>query len=430
MLVGFDGTDWVLPTVPDGTIAALGEHVRERFGVDVTVTACLGVSGDTAISAWRLYLCEPRARIRLDGPGRWMTAEDLLARGVDAQQGEAVVSWLANGRPSAPVPWERRGWFDEVVNWTVGRLAARGIRITGRPRQRTCTLWSYVLEFPTSAGSVYFKAAPRPFAHEPSLTAMLAEWYPDDMPTVIAVEPTRHWFLTEEIDGFDVLRPEPRSLDVLAQALVRYAGIQWELAARAEALRDAGVPDLRLAVLPDVLESLLDHTSMFTGEAPESLTPGELDALRRCVPWFRGLCRRVAALDIPETLVNTDLCCRNIAFSGAGPVFFDWAESALTTPLCSMRMFLLDVDEAFPDDDGPVGHLRDAYLACWTGSLTLEELRQAYRLAEPVTRVVRAATWFDCLREVPVERRLEWRVAIPRNLRDLLSFAHERSLRP
>ena len=174
--------------------------------------------------------------------------------------------------------------------------------------------------------------------------------------------------------------------------------------------------------MPDLFESLIEERSLLMVDQKDGISSADLDRLHAYVPRFRQRCGQLQEYGISATLVNTDLCFVNIGFTRKGPVFFDWAESVVTSPLCSMRMFMLDVADAFPGDDRASTVLRDAYLSAAVPDQPPTRVAEAFRLIEPVSLVGRALTWRDCLREVPQHRRLEGSAAVPRNMRALLAL--------
>src|SRR5215470_10531578 len=90
-------------------------------------------------------------------------------------------------------PWAAPGFQAEIEAWLDEALAARGTPRTGPTTQVRVWELSYVLVAPTTAGRVFVKAGvDMPlFGNEGTVTAALAEIFPDDVPEPVAVDAER-----------------------------------------------------------------------------------------------------------------------------------------------------------------------------------------------------------------------------------------------
>ena len=105
---------------------------------------------------------------------------------------------------------------------------------------------------PTAEGDLFFKAVAPAHRFEAALTARLADLQPDRVPELVDVDPVRGWMLLRP--GGVRLREliETRQdLDHWERLLPEYAQLQIEVAPHADELLALGVPDERLAVLPE-----------------------------------------------------------------------------------------------------------------------------------------------------------------------------------
>ncbi len=109
-------------------------------------------------------------------------------------------------------------------------------------------------------------------AFEPALTQRLAELVPDHVLTPYAVEVERGWSLLPH--GGQVLKDVVREPRHWEELLGQYAEFQRALVDHTEELDRLGVPNARLAVLPELFD----------------------------FPWVADACAELAALGIPETL--------------------------------------------------------------------------------------------------------------------------------
>jgi hypothetical protein len=174
--------------------------------------------------------------------------------------------------------WATPEWRAEIEGWIAERLAERGVRVTGAIEQPHLQPWSTVLRAPTDEGLVYCKACMAGFEDETRLTAALAEWRPDLMPDVLAIDAARGWMLTRDAGPMlrTITRTDPANLDPWLKILPRYAKLQIEMTARAGELLALGASDHRLATLPDQLALMLEDDESIRIGPPEGLSYDEV----------------------------------------------------------------------------------------------------------------------------------------------------------
>src|SRR5574342_180015 len=95
-------------------------------------------------------------------------------------------------------PWGKPGWMEQVHEWIRAETARQAIRITGDIEQPHLYPWSTVLTVPTEDGRLYFKATAPETIYEAALTQKLAEWIPECMPELVAVDLGRGWMLMRD----------------------------------------------------------------------------------------------------------------------------------------------------------------------------------------------------------------------------------------
>ncbi len=145
---------------------------------------------------------------------------------------------------------------------------------------------------------------------------------------------------------------EEASLDRWFEVLPLYADVQLDLAGDVDALLELGVPDLRLATLPEEYERLMD----------------EIDAEER----FREASGRVAELGdelaaygIRETLQHDDLHDGQVFVRDGRHLLMDWGDACISHPFFTLSVTLEGVlawglDDV--EDSEDIGPFRDAYL--------------------------------------------------------------------
>ena len=194
--------------------------------------------------------------------------------------------------------------------------------------------WSTVWRTPDG---LWLKRCKATWRFEAALTAALASRWPDRVAEV--VEHGDDWLLTRDagtqIAGDSPLWPETMRL---------YAELQQGETSHVEEHVAAGVPDLRLARLPERYAELLEEV--------------DDERLRRFEPRFAGLCAELEARGIPETIQHDDLHRFNVYVRDGRPRVLDWGDSSVGHPYFSLIATLRHVE-----DRG----ITRAFLEAWGG---------------------------------------------------------------
>jgi len=233
------------------------------------------------------------------------------------------------------------------------------------------------------------------------------------VPEVLAADPELGWLLMK--DAGTTLRSAASGdewLRCMDTVFARMAVLQMGCVDHSPSLLALGVPDRRLAGLPEHFARLLDEQEHTLTPAPDALTPGEIREGRRLLGSFADLCSDLASRGVPETLHHDDFHDANVFVDVRlqRPRVADWAESAVTHPFCTLTVGLRSAAHSagLPEDSPRLGRLVDAYLEPWSAHGTLPELREALNLALRVGRIVRALTWAHLTASLsPAEQRQE-----------------------
>ncbi|MGW2278657.1 aminoglycoside phosphotransferase family protein [Streptomyces sp. NPDC001770] len=234
---------------------------------------------------------------------------------------------------------------------------------------------------------MFFKASPPASAFEAGLTESLARWIPGRVLEPLAVDSERGWSLLPDggplfRDALDRGAAGPAEWE---EMLRQYAQTQRELTPHVGRMESLGVPDGRVAALPEIFDRMVEENSV--------LDQADRAALRDIRPRLAEWCAELAGFGIAETLDHSDLHDGQSFVPEPGRfVFFDWGDAALAHPFCS----LLIPGRVIRGRYGPeaLPRLRDAYLEPWTGSgHTTAELRRAASLAWRVGAIGRAGSW-------------------------------------
>jgi hypothetical protein len=262
--------------------------------------------------------------------------------------------------------WTDRSWLAEAHAWIRGHVEPSGP--IEQPHVRP---WSTVLRVPTAEGDVWFKANGAPFVHEAAVVSLLSQLRPDRVPELLATDVDRGWLLMADAgERLRELIEREHDLGRWLDVLPAYGELQLAAAPHADDLLAAGVPDRRLAVLPDQARDLLDDVSRVA-----------------------EMCEELASHGIAETIQHDDFHDGQVFARPGGYVFFDWGDSCISHPFFTLSVTLEGVIGWGLDDvEGSVdvGPFRDAYLDAFGRP---QELAAAYTVAVRLGWLCRALNW-------------------------------------
>jgi len=267
--------------------------------------------------------------------GRWVAAD--VVRG----QLDVVDAWLDRRRQARPQPWFRPAWFAETDAWLDG-IANR----TGPSRQVKQWGISAVLRTPTTTGAVYTKAVLPELAREPAVTRYLAERAGPPFARIIA-ETGLRW-VAEDFGG---TLPGPET--VRRMAAIQQATIDSTLI-----LTTLGCPQLDL--VPDIV--------------PADLRPQLLNCAER-----------LAAYDLPTTVLHRDLHPGNVVVRPDGVLVHDWSFASIGPPLLDLGSWLWDAS----DTDARLSI--ETFFDAWSAVVDPALMRKAWVDAKPLSAVAELA---------------------------------------
>lgn len=333
---GSDGTRTVM--LPG---ARLGARLRGPFARPSDLVE--GLHGDTGIEA---------AFLRTDGSGTWLEVlagwDRVLAFGARPTDADATDD-LA--------PWQRPGWLRDATRTIDDALAGSGTTRSGPVRQTHQGSFNAILEVPTGSASLWFKALPAFFAHEPRIIRILARRHPERVPTILAEGDD--WWIAAPFAP-----PRARPGDPYA-ALARLHQDGADLVAAAA---DAGVPRLDLEDLPAIIAQGATEPSVgLSSETAERLLDG--------VSPLRRLCAEAAALGFGDCLLHGDFHPGNRRWTERGWLFFDWTDSRIGWPFLDLAMA-----DRFESDRAREAALH-AYQSAWLRRMAPGRVARAAALA-------------------------------------------------
>jgi hypothetical protein len=281
--------------------------------------------------------------------------------------------------------WTDAAWLAEAHAWIRERVTP-----VGAIEQPHIRPWSTVLRVPTDGGAVWFKANTEELRYEAALVARLAARRPDCVPPLVAVDLERGWMLMEDAGTtLRALIAEKRSLARWLDVLPLYAGVQIEMAGEAEELIALGVPDLRLATLPQQFERLV---TALAGELTE-----DESRLRGQLPWIAEACDELVSFGIPETIQHDDFHDGQVFLRDGRYLLMDWGDACVSHPFFTLSVTLEGViawglDDVEGSED--IAPYRDAYLEPFARYGSPADLAQACGLALRLGWICRAVNGY------------------------------------
>jgi hypothetical protein len=428
LLAGADG--WALPGFDATEPPTIIQAIRERLGAETTVLRRVYDRARFAPEAReQVYALEVRsADWTPPTDARWVNRAELHAMTLANPARRPILdAWLAGAEvetvPPQRAPWERSGWFAEAEAWLCARAREAGYTLTGPVEQAHARLWSCMLTAPTDRGQLYFKAVEPSFAFEAPLSEALARRWPAHLPPVVALDAARGWLLTAH--GGRVVRDLVRGEDGAAhweRLLAQFAQMQIESAGAVDQLIAVGVPDRRLARIPQLYtEMVADREALLVGR-PGGLSEEDWTRAQALLPAVKALCAELVECGLPAGLHHDDFGPGNALLGPDGNyIFFDWSDCAVTAPLCSLFIPLRWARYVLDFDAAALGRMREAYLEPWRAVVSGEQLERALSLALRLAKLQRALTWRTWMRATGPERAWEYTDSAPYFLRMFLN---------
>ena len=263
----------------------------------------------------------------------------------------------------------------DIEGWIRSRVAPTGAIELAHERP-----WATVLRIPLAGGPAWFKACGAVQAFEPRLSAELFARWPDRVAEVLGHDEERGWLLLA--DAGEPMAGRGNPPEPLLSILPQYAELQRRETVYADEHLAHGVPDLRVAKVPERYEDLLRH------DLP--LEPEEIARLRAFAPRLAELCDELAAHGVAETVQHDDLHLANVYERGGRFRLLDWGDTSIAHPFASLVVpfrFLEEINRLGPTDRWFV-RLREAYLEPW-GS----DFGETFALAIRIGAFAHAIAW-------------------------------------
>ena len=358
-------------------VTAVVAGAATRFGVEVAVLRLLETTADACS-----YLVEAAAL-----PDRYRGAVT-----VDLSDHPLRSAYARPGGPSTAVRWAERVLADrgrplrtahQIRTWNLSAIwrldtAPLAEADPAGPDPAATAATEPAAAEPT--GTVWLKAVPDFFAHEPAVLAFAAEHGPAGLvPPLLGS--THGRMLLDHVPGRDLYgaaRPVRMAIAAAVQPL------QVTAAEYVDELLAAGVPDRRG---PALLALLTEVVNRYGHGEP------------RLVRLLDGLPDRLAELSgcgLPDTLVHGDLHPGNVRGddSGAGLVVIDWGDSVVSHPGLDVLRLAGGLDPADTDE------LVAEWAGRWRAERPDSDPIRAVELLRPVAALYLAAVYMRFLDQI------------------------------
>jgi hypothetical protein len=323
--------------------------------------------------------------------------------------------------------WEDPHWLKQAHEWIHAQTNSHHIKITGPIEQPHVYPWSTVLRVPTDAGALFFKATAAETVYEAALTQKLAGWFPDRMPEFVAVDTARGWMLMR--DGGQRLRESIRPTKDITpwnQVVPLFSELQVEAIDHVPELLDVGVPDWRLARLPELYSQLLADADAIRVDQEKGLTSEEFHRLQALAPRFARICTDLAAFGIPETVNHGDFHDGNVLIRDGRITLFDWGDGNISHPFVSLRTFFVSIEISLELEDysftPEMQTLLDNYLEPWSRFASKEDLLAAFNLSRCVSAIVKALAWHQTVSPLEGPLHDEYIHIVPELFREFVMY--------
>lgn len=273
--------------------------------------------------------------------------------------------------------WRDPELVGAAERWVDEQLGRRGLARTGSVDQVHVRPWSTVIRVPVADGSVWFKANEEALQHEAEVVVLLSRLCPVAVPPLLAHDPVRGWMLmTDAGESLRQVVPRERSLDRWHDVLTSCARVQIAAVDVVPALLEVGVPDLRLATLPDRYDALVDEL-------------GAEQRFREASSLVRDLADELATSRIPETIQHDDLHDAQVFVRDGRHLIMDWGDACVSHPFFTLAVTLegnvgWGLDDVERSED--LGPYVETYLAPFAERYDVE-VRDLAREAEVAMRL-------------------------------------------
>ena len=422
---------WVLPQFTADTPSfkwpvPMNVAVADWLGVPVTVRRYLRnpipMSNDeTWVVVFELHALLPS----LPPGSHWIDREDLVAANRDYPPlYQLIRAWLVEHDAHESVPavrpsWDSIGWWSTANAWITEQLDAHGIRHTGPVTQFKWGATAVILQAPTTAGAIFFKATAPLLGREAQITRQLADHFASFLPDLIASDEQRNWLLMHQLPGVPLFKCA--ELTEWEAAMRAIAAIQIGATQYGSQLLEWGCADRRVARLAGQYQQLLGDLAAPEWQQVYTVTAEEVTHLQHCLPTVETLCTQLERYGIPDSIGHGDLHAGNIMVAVETVTIFDWTAGALTHPFFDLLTLIGEGGgPAGASDGATIAHLVQIYLVPWCDQHGKEAVEAAFTLSQQLAPLYMALIYCQITRGIEPDAWWEWSPEVGAYLRMFL----------
>jgi len=271
-----------------------------------------------------------------------------------------VIRAIMAGEAGERGPLSCLGWSKKAAQWITDET---GFMVLPFAIEQHNANGSFALaQFKVENGPAFWlKATGEPNQHEFPITGTLAKLCPRFTPRVISMR--KDWNAWLMADAGDPIK-EDCSPDLLGVVARSVADLQIGTIPHINELLSAGVADQRIPVLQsEISEIVVFLEEAMATQVSKKVAPLSRSRLREIGLMLEDACSRVAALDVPNTLLHNDLNRTNILVRDHECSLIDWAEACVGIPFISLEQLLLMAGEEHAAIDQR--HISEAYKQSW-----------------------------------------------------------------
>jgi hypothetical protein len=286
---------------------------------------------------------------------------------------------ILSNEDSARGAFSRIGWIEEAQQWIQSSVDDHKVIFNGEIRQLNGGGTFCLVRLGTQTGPAYWiKGVGEPNTHEFAVTNFLAKHCSEHLPPIVAMRTDWNAWVME---GFGDSLQSSDSLDDFKHAAQELSKLQSKLAGKSRELLALPCVDHRIAVLDAKVDEIVEYLdSVMRQQTSTKATPLTPARLREIGDALHDVCRALADLAIPDSLMHGDLSPGSILRSGPSCVFTDWCEAYVGNPFISIEQLCVHVRRKGNEAEPWCRTLRDVYESSWTDSLTVDRISKAMQL--------------------------------------------------
>jgi hypothetical protein len=314
----------------------------------------------------------------ISAPVLWGSAElvstSALLSGETLSTVQRLALNIALSRLRSPVyPFDSAAQVADALAWAERAIADRtGSPLLSKVRRR-CERYNYVVQFSTTAGTLYLKGGPDRIADEATLVNLLWTVRPRQLPETLAVDRVRQCWLYSALPGEPLIGP--RLTTTTAAAAARALASLQKQAMTVQAVEEH-LSDRRLNAIQLLrrVNRMVEGAFTSTRSAHDAVIL--IDAWRHSIWTIQNRCTEVDALSLPQTLVISDFWTENVLVTPDGFGFIDVGFSYWSYPFLPLWRFTRDVERQVRTGDATVAITR-AFVDEWADVIPASIMIQA-----------------------------------------------------